>query len=362
MQSVADSEHDQTTPPPATLSEPGQPRQDLRREVTQKLIEAMEAGNTPWQRPWSAQSLRPQNGVTHNAYRGINRLLLSLAGQEFGDGRWVTYAQAAANGWSVKRGAKGHMVVKLLDFGEASGAAGHAEEEKPRHETQASGADGAAGALGKRFGLKRYWVFNAEQVEGMPGLATQPAQPEFDPVQRAENVMQALKEKTGLLIMHGAAHACYVPAVDEVRVPHKKFFHSPYEYYATALHECGHSTLSDKRLDRRDALGKRFGDAAYSMEELRAELCSTYLAAETGVSHHAGQDTEAAKRHLGNHAAYLKSWIEVLKKDSLAIFAAAKDADLMATYLIDLERNWSAMKEHSEWVREFDGQGMVAMR
>ena len=98
------------------------------------------------------------------------------------------------------------------------------------------------------------------------------------------------------------------------------------------------------------------------MEELRAELCSTYLASETGVAHHAGQDTEAAKRHVANHAAYLKSWIEVLKKDPLAIFAAAKDADLMATYLLDLERDWSAMKVHKEWVAAFDGQFMVATR
>ena len=360
MDSVADSEHGQAALATVPAAQLERPRQDLRREVTQKLIEAMEAGNTPWQRPWCAQSLRPENGVTHNAYRGINRLLLSLAGQEFADSRWVTYAQAAANGWNVKRGEKGQMVVKLLDFGEGRDAAGQAGAEKSRDQTES--LEPAAGADGKRFGLKRYWVFNAEQVEGMPASAAQPTQPDFDPVQRAENVMQALKEKTGLLIVHGAPHACYVPSMDEVRLPHKKSFHSPYQYYASALHECGHSTLSEKRLDRRDALGKRFGDAAYSMEELRAELCSTYLAAETGVAHHAGQDTEAAKRHLGNHAAYLKSWIEVLKKDSLAIFAASKDADLMATYLLDLERDWSATKEHNGWVREFEGQEMATAR
>ena len=253
MNAIADSEQDRTSLPQAPPSEPGRSGPDLRGDVTQKLIEAIEAGNTPWQRPWSAQSLRPENGVTHNAYRGINRLLLSLAGQEFADSRWVTYAQASANGWSVKRGAKGHMVVKLLDFGGASSAAGPARAQESGNQTRSPEPD--SGAAGRRFGLKRYWVFNAEQVEGMPALAAQPTQPDFDPVQRAENVMQALKEKTGLLIMHGAPHACYVPPVDEVRLPHRKFFHSPYEYYATALHECGHATLSEKRLDRQGALG-----------------------------------------------------------------------------------------------------------
>ena len=87
---VADSEDDQTASPTAAPTEPDRPRQDLRWEVTQKLIDAAEAGNTPWQRPWPAQSLRPENGATQNGCRGINRLLLSLAGQEFADSRWVS--------------------------------------------------------------------------------------------------------------------------------------------------------------------------------------------------------------------------------------------------------------------------------
>lgn len=52
----------------------------------------------------------------------------------------------------------------------------------------------------------------------------------------------------------------------------------------------------------------------------------------------------------------LKSWIEVLRKDPQAIFSAAKDADLIAGYLLNLEREWTAMQEHKEWVREFDGK------
>ncbi len=327
------------------------PRLDIRREVTQKIIEAMESGNTPWQKPWSAPSMRPVNGVSNNGYRGVNRLLLTIAGQEYGDPRFVTYQQAAANGWNVKRGAKGHMVIKLLEFPQGEGQEQGAGES--RSESEAS--QGASGSSGKRFGLKRYWVFNAEQVQGMPALQGVQTHPEFDPVQRAENVMQALKEKTGLLILHGGNQACYLPDMDEVRLPHKKFFSDQHSYFSTALHECGHATLSKNRLDRREALGGRFGDTAYAMEELRAELCSIYLSADTGVPHHAGQDTEEARCHLNNHAAYTKHWTKVLKKDPLAIFSAARDADLMATYLLDLERDWSAMKEHKEWVTEYDG-------
>jgi antirestriction protein ArdC len=134
-----------------TSREAQPPRLDIRREVTQKIIEAMESGITPWQKPWSAPSMRPVNGVSNNGYRGMNRLLLTLAGQEYGDPRFVTYQQAAANGWNVKRGAKGHMVIKLLEFPQGEGQEQGAGESRSESETTQS----ATGSSGKRFGLKR---------------------------------------------------------------------------------------------------------------------------------------------------------------------------------------------------------------
>jgi antirestriction protein ArdC len=43
------------------------------------------------------------------------------------------------------------------------------------------------------------------------------------------------------------------------------------------MHETAHSTLSPKRLDRREALGNRCGDETYAVWELRAEICSAIL-------------------------------------------------------------------------------------
>ncbi|WP_423064589.1 ArdC-like ssDNA-binding domain-containing protein [Burkholderia multivorans] len=31
---------------------PSEPRAEISKEITDKLIAAMEEGNTPWQRPW----------------------------------------------------------------------------------------------------------------------------------------------------------------------------------------------------------------------------------------------------------------------------------------------------------------------
>lgn len=332
-------------------------RLSVKHEVAQKIIEAMKLGQTPWQRPWKTSAMKPSNGLTGNAYRGINRVLLGLAGQAWSDSRWVTFQQAASNGWMVRKGEKGQMIVKVVDLqdpekSERAGAQGSSSNvgSEPASGNDAGRSENHKPADGSnRFALKRYFVFNAQQVEGMPPLPEAPDQFEFDPIAQAENVIKALKEKTGLLVMHGGNSACYLPAVDEVRLPPKGAFSSEYGYYSVALHECAHSTLSERRLDRKEALGKRWGDEAYSMEELRAELCSAILAADTGVP--MSQDAS----HIGQHASYLNSWLKAIGNDPMAIFSAAKDADRMASYMLGLARENVAMASHNEWVAEYDG-------
>ena len=248
------------------------------------------------------------------------------------------------------------MIVKVVDLQDpnSSGRAGMQGTSIGTGGANANGSgenaqEGMQGDSRNRFALKRYFVFNAQQVEGMPPLPEFAMQPDFDPVERAENVIKALKEKTGLLVVQGGNTACYIPGTDEVRLPHKRAFHFVYDWYATAMHECAHSTLAEKRLDRKEALGKRWGDEAYSLEELRAEITSAILAAETGVP--MSQDAD----HIGRHASYLNSWIKVIGNDPMAIFSAAKDADRMASYMLGLAQENVATAEHKEWVAEYDG-------
>jgi antirestriction protein ArdC len=66
------------------------------------------------------------------------------------------------------------------------------------------------------------------------------------------------------------------------------------------------------RLDR-DFGRKRFGDEGYAMKELVAELGSAFLAADL--------DLTPDVREV--HAAYIGSWIKVIKGDKRAIFTAA---------------------------------------
>jgi antirestriction protein ArdC len=69
--------------------------------------------------------------------------------------------------------------------------------------------------------------------------------------------------------------------------------------------EAAHSSGHPSRLNRATLTEScRFGDISYAKEELRAELASVFLAAERGIPH----DPE-------RHAAYVSSWINVLKQD-----------------------------------------------
>lgn len=321
--------------------EQGGAKVDAKHEVARRLIEAMERGDTPWQKPWSSQAMRPTNAATQNGYRGVNRLLLALSGRS--SNYWCTYQQAAAKGWQVRKGEKGTMIVKVVEF---------EREGQDRGDAATSGgpeSDGREAEAGqpKGFALKRYWVFNAEQIDGMPQAEPHDGR-DFDPVERAEALVQALTEKTGLIVIHGGDAACYVPSLDEVRLPPVMAFKSQYELWATKMHECAHSTMHAKRLGRTEAYAKRWGDSAYALEELTAEISSAILASETGVP--MCQDP----KHIQSHGSYLRSWIKAIENDPMAIFTAAKNADRICEYMLGLERQHIAVAQHKEWLAEYD--------
>ncbi len=121
-----------------------------------------------------------------------------------------------------------------------------------------------------------------------------------------------------------------------------------FAFWSVAMHECCHSSMAKHRLDRAEAYAKRFGDEAYAMEELTAQIGSAVLAAETGVP----MSQDAA--HLQAHASYLRGWIKAIESDPMAIFTAAKQADRIADYMAGLQREWSAARSNAEWVAEYD--------
>lgn len=346
-------------------SKVGQERQsyeriDVKSEVAKTLIDAMERGNAPWQKPWHTQALSPTNPITNNGYKGVNRLLLSMAGRADAhgrlDSRFMTYKQAEAMGYQVRKGERGTPIVKVVSF-DRDKDAGAADGNQGGNGEGVQG--GEKDSERRASALRRYVVFNAQQIDGVPELDGEPTETQFNSAERAEAVITAMKEKTGLLVIHGGDKACYIPSLDEVRLPAKsnRIWRSEYDYFATAFHEISHSTLHESRLNRTEAIAKKWGDAAYGLEELRAEISSAIIANATGVA--AKTSPEHMKAHIANHAAYLQSWIKAVRQDPMAIFSAAKDADLIADYVLGLERQHTALAPHREWIEEYEAAPMA---
>ena len=119
--------------------------------------------------------------------------------------------------------------------------------------------------------------------------------------------------------------AFYSPAKDIVVLPMKEQFNigntpeevyrGGMEFYSTMLHEMSHSTMTPERLNRE--MGGRFGDPKYAKEELVAELTAAM------ISHSMGFDSKVTD----NSAAYLDSWIGVLKQEPKFIVSVMADVN-----------------------------------
>jgi N12 class adenine-specific DNA methylase/antirestriction protein ArdC/phage/plasmid primase-like uncharacterized protein len=284
--------------------------------VAEKLIDQLQAGTAPWQRKWQAgepSAFVPINPTTGKRYRGINAI--QLMSQGYTDQRWMTYNQAAAVGAQVLKGEKS-TPIQYWKFTEQQDKLD--EQGKP-----VLGEDGKPIKIEVRLERPRVFfasVFNAEQIEGLPPL--QRKEQGWDGIERAEHVLQA----SGANIRHGEQNrAFYRPSTDSIHLPDKSQFETADNYYSTALHELGHWTGHESRLNR--DIKHPFGSEWYAREELRAEIFSMIIGDELGVGHDPGQ-----------HAAYVGSWVKALQEDPMEIFRASADAEKILDYVFSLEQ------------------------
>jgi antirestriction protein ArdC len=286
---------------------PGKP--DVYTRVTDKIIADLERGTLTWQQPWQAGhqagSVSRPLRAEGKPYRGVNVMMLWASAIEKGYTApiWMTYNQAAGIGGQVRKGETGSLVVYAATFTRT------VTDEKGDEEEKAIPF------------MKGYTVFNVEQIDGLPGhFYATVAAPNQD-INRDDR-LERFFAATGATIRHGGSSAFYSPGQDIVQMPEIQAFRDTENYYATLAHEMTHWTRHPSRLDR-DLGRKRFGDAGYAMEELVAEIGAAYLCADLGITPETRED----------HAAYIGSWLKVLKNDKRAIFTAASHADRATGHL-----------------------------
>ena len=277
----------------------------LYQTITHEIIAELEQGVAPWVKPWTTggggAALLPYNAASGRRYQGVNVLLLWQATLQKGYSRpaWLGYHQAQELGGQVKKGEKATLIVYGSTF--------VPKEERGKPEDEQARVP---------F-LKRWFVFNVEQVARLPEHVAPTPRPVSLP--DAIEQVEAFLKMIGADVRHGGDRACYTPALDCIQLPPLEAFESTPHYYATSLHEHAHWTGHESRLNR--DLSGRFGDAAYAAEELVAELSAAFLCAALSIPGRL------------RHAEYLGSWLKLLHHDARAIFTAASKATAVARYL-----------------------------
>jgi antirestriction protein ArdC len=299
------------------------PKQDVYQQITDQIVAAIEAGAGPVEMPWHRSGVtttRPVNAFTAQAYRGVNILSLWAAASldGFTAGYWATYKQWKCLGAQVRKGEKGSPIVfyKRYVAGLPGNGTGGAK----------TAAKGEAGKALTRWFARTSRVFNAAQVDGWA-----PPPPLIRATATVLAQAEAFVAGTGAEIRHGGEMACYRPRADIIDMPARDAFTgtatsgATESYYAVLFHELTHWSGHASRLDRQ--LVNRFGEAAYAMEELVAELGASFLCADCAIANTPRPD----------HAGYIANWLHVLKEDKRAIFTAARQASEAVAFLTALQ-------------------------
>jgi antirestriction protein ArdC len=276
-------------------------------ELANSLIEIMEKGVNPFRRSWTAEQ-QHTNFVTGDAYQNGNLICLEIARicKGFTSPYWMGFSQARKFGLRIKKGSKGSIILRPVAI------------KKELLDTNGKPVKDALGNT--EFTAFTLFtpcrVFNLDCFEKSPKLEARLAELNKEVVvnqspvsaKEAKAIKQLMQymDSQKIVFSECGNSAFYNPDLDSITVPNQNRFTSNSLFVAVTSHECGHSTGSKKRLNRKGITDKTavFGSDLYATEELIADTCSWLCCNEFQID--SNDDV---------HASYLVGWIKVLKKE-----------------------------------------------
>jgi len=278
----------------------------IEKIVTKLVTICEEQDVLPWNCPYlRPDHIQPQNPVTKTVYSGGNRIYLGAMRwlQNYTTPFYTTYNGAKALGGNVMKGQKGHPIIVVRTT---------TREDKDDPDNEIT-----------RVYFGSSTVFNLDQCEGIdmsPYLGELPKNGQESPTNIP--TLDQFIESVNPTIVSGQTPA-YSPLRDVIKMPPIDAFVSVEAYYQSLFHEMVHWTGHKSRLDRE--LGNMFGTEKYSKEELVAEIGAATLS-----NYLIGEDTAA----LTQSAAYVKSWLSVLKENPHWLFKSASESEKAVQYMI----------------------------
>lgn len=271
--------------------------------ITERIIEQLENGVIPWQKPWSGTHNGAYNRISNKPYSLLNQMILKH------NGEYATFKQWSDLGGKIRKGEKSEVVTfwKIQPY----------EDENENGEK-----------VIKQIPLLRYYnVFHISQVDGVEPKE-QLKISDLEPIEEAEKIKTDYMNREHLKIFEKVTNdAFYLPIQDYIQVPCKEQYQDIEEFYSTLFHEMIHSTGHKSRLNRPDMQGiVRHGSEKYSKEELTAELGSAMIINILGI------ETE---KSFKNSSGYIQDWLQVLKNDNKFIVSASSKAEKAVKYILN---------------------------
>lgn len=292
--------------------------------IVKNLLEKIEkTQKLPWQNPVKRGYIQsggvfPRNYISGREYSGLNTLTLLSKQHDTLD--WLTYKQAIDLGGHVRKGEQGTMIF-YWKF------------------SKLDPLDTETGELTERQIplLKTYYVFNLSQCD-LPAETCAKLNEKRE--QKASVIVDVPKELTDIpsvllsdhyppvppQILYDSTRPHYDVTNDTIHLPTPDAFIDIYHYLSTVFHETIHSTAHTSRLDRH--IHNRFGDTAYSREELVAEIGAYFLSLRYQLDISSTYD---------NTIAYLQGWLSYLRSNPQEFVLAGGQAQRAVNYIFNIK-------------------------
>jgi len=282
-------------------------QKDVPTILTEQVIQKLQKGIVPWRVSWVEAGI-PENLISHNAYRGINRILLASVGCE--RNIFITSEQLKKIGGTLIPDEKPYVVSHLID-----------KKNKGKEGEAAAIPEEASGAK-EPMKHSYYTVFNIAQCSIPPGITIPPVVLEDEPVQKIVEIRS--REQV----------AYYNPLKDFINLPKESHFDSKEERCYAEFHQLMHATGYHSRLNRLGLIQmSEFGYDAFSLEELVAEIGASYFMSHFGMTEKFEPTPE-----------YLAGWIKKFERNKWLMLSAAQQAEKAINFLFIGELEKEDMK------------------
>lgn len=299
------------------MSQQKEPKLPFHVSLSKQVAEQFRRGTNSLLLPHdNAGKSLPYNPITGKTYTAINNVLLSSKGYK--DNRWLSFDEAAKEGYQVKKGEKSTEIVFYSFYNPKTKEA----YEQPK--------------------VRTIKLFNAEQLIGIEQMPDkQPSKEEI-----LEKVQSIFENSQVKIVNNQKDKVFYRQKDDTIYMPPKEAYKDELAYSSAAIHElCRWAGTGEERLNFPTA---PFGTEAFAREKLRTEIATYMIVKELGLDYEPHGQQFAAQ------------WADIVEKDPFELLKAAKSAEKIKSFVMQYENTLEKQLEQEEQLSQENELSMSA--